>query len=167
MQLNRTIKIISIFSVMLFMLVSLSACDAGTWKNAPSGSLTAGNWKLTLDQDGITRTVYVHVPSCYTGVYRYVDNCPTIATDAKGLQKLPSYVLPVAWKLVGNLASAWRRYQLLSDAFAESADAKAIQLVADAYRAAPGGKFKIHSMLIDTQWSLPKRAGHDRAIPRL
>jgi polyhydroxybutyrate depolymerase len=67
MQLNRIIKIIPIFSVMLFMLVSLTACGQGNWKDAPGGALTAGDWKLTLDQDGITRTVYVHVPSCYTG----------------------------------------------------------------------------------------------------
>ncbi|HPN12845.1 MAG TPA: PHB depolymerase family esterase, partial [Spirochaetota bacterium] len=67
MQSNRIIHINFIFPAIFIMLVSFSACGQDGWKDAPGGSLGAGDWKLTVDQDGITRTVYVHIPSCYTG----------------------------------------------------------------------------------------------------
>ena len=66
MQSKRIIQIIFIFSAIFMMLVSFSACGSTDWKTAPAGALSAGNWKMTLDQDGITRTVYVHVPSGYS-----------------------------------------------------------------------------------------------------
>jgi len=66
MQSHHIIKSAFVFFVLL-MLVSVSACSAGNWKDDPGGRLAAGDWKLTLDQDGITRTVYLHIPSSYTG----------------------------------------------------------------------------------------------------
>jgi polyhydroxybutyrate depolymerase len=67
MQSNRIIQSIVICSAIFLGLISLSACSSGSWKDDPGGRLSAGDWKLTLDQDGITRTVYVHIPSSYTG----------------------------------------------------------------------------------------------------
>ncbi len=67
MQSNRIIQSIMMLSAVFAMLVSFSACGQGGWQDAPAGSLSAGDWKLTLGQDGITRTVNVHIPSSYTG----------------------------------------------------------------------------------------------------
>jgi len=61
----RTIQSIVFISTIFIMLISLSSCDSGGWQDAPSGRLSAGDWKLSIDQNGKARTFYLHIPACY------------------------------------------------------------------------------------------------------
>lgn len=64
---NRITSRMLFLSTFFTLFISLISCSGGNWETPPAGSLASGDWELTLDQDGRTRTVYVHVPACYDG----------------------------------------------------------------------------------------------------
>jgi polyhydroxybutyrate depolymerase len=67
-----------IIPLSLFFMLMATGCDSSgiSWSKDPGGKLDAGNWKLSLSENGSTRTVYVHIPSGYsagTGVPLLLD----------------------------------------------------------------------------------------------
>jgi polyhydroxybutyrate depolymerase len=54
-----------LLSTVCLLIISITSCSQGSWQTPPAGILSAGDWKLSLDQDGKTRTFYLHIPACY------------------------------------------------------------------------------------------------------
>jgi polyhydroxybutyrate depolymerase len=56
-----------IIFIVFISCMAMSGCntDNTKWNSDPGGKLSAGNWTLTLSESGITRTVYVHIPTGY------------------------------------------------------------------------------------------------------